>query len=98
LGLYVVNPKKEFFEVRVESKFTELDTGNFLEKNKFVYRSQMLPEEFINIDLPRNIDLSDSQVEFKAMVLDKDGKNLFESEVAKYRIKGSKKTEKEKKL
>jgi len=86
LGLKVFNPNKRKFKVWVESEFTGLDTDYHLLISNFVNVSQILPEEFISINLPYITNVH-SQVNFKMMVIS-DNKILFESPKAMYRLRG----------
>jgi hypothetical protein len=85
LGLMVDNPNREKFEIWIEAKFTELNTGDLFQLTKYVYKSQMLPKEFISIDLPRNVK-PNSEVEFWAKAISIDGNVLYKSSMVKYKI------------
>ena len=85
LGLMIDNPNRKKFEIWIDVKFTELNTGNLFQLTKFVYKSQVLPKEFISIDLPRNIKFN-SEVEFCAKLISIDGNVLYKSNIIKYKI------------
>jgi hypothetical protein len=85
LGLMVINPNREKFEVWIESKFTELDTGNLFQLNKYVYKTQVLPKEFISIPLPRNVK-PNTQVEFWVQAVSEGGVVLYKSSMVNYKI------------
>lgn len=86
LGLKIINPNKEHFKIWVDSKFTEIGTDKVFQKMNFVYVTQILPEEFVSINLPlTNIH---SQVDFFVIVMS-DGDVLYRS-LARYKMKGVK--------
>lgn len=90
LGLMVNNPNKEEFNIWIESRFTELDTGNLFQSTKYIaYGMHRFPEEFISIPLP--IDYTNSQVKFWVKVVSKKENILYETSKAVYKIGKSKK-------
>lgn len=84
-GLSVINPKRETFTVWIDFKDDE-----FVENSRIVHRSQSLPDEFISVDLPF-IAKKDTTIKCIVLVLGKGGNLLYQSPMARYKIKGSKK-------
>jgi len=84
-GLKIINPNKEHFKIWVDSKFTEIGTDKVFQKLNFVHVAQILPEEFVSINLPlTNIH---SKVEFFVIITSDSGDILYSS-LARYKIKG----------
>jgi hypothetical protein len=86
ITIMVDNPYKLYFEVWENIKFTNLDTGKvYLKHKKLRHISQLLPEEFANVDLPLVIE-EHSQVIFSIDILDESGKLLYSTHRAEYKI------------
>jgi len=84
--ILVVNPHKLNFEVWENIQFTNLDTGKvYLKHKKLRHNSQLLPEEFVSVDLPLIIE-KHSQVIFSVDILDESGKLLYSTSRAEYKI------------
>jgi hypothetical protein len=86
-GLSVINPKRESFIVWIDFK------DGLFQKSRIVYKSQSLPEEFISVDLPyafKSNKMKEMKVVCEILVLDKRGNLLYQSPMARYKIKGSK--------
>jgi len=83
-GLSVINPHGETFTVWIDSKNDEFET------KRIVHMSESLPNEFISIDLP-STSQTDAQIKCYIMVLGKGGNLLYQSPMARYKIRGVKK-------
>jgi hypothetical protein len=86
LGLNVVNPYKEVLNVWVDYTFRGIDNKDFFQTKSYLYKSVALPEEFLSIDMPYSTNIH-SQIEF-FVTIEKNGKPLYESSKALYRVKG----------
>jgi len=84
-GLSVINPKREIFTVWIDSKTNDDRTA------RIVHKSQSLPDEFISVDLPYFIAKKDTNIKCIVLVLGKGGNLLYQSPMARYKIKGVKK-------
>jgi hypothetical protein len=86
LTMLVVNPYKVNFEVWENIQFTNLDTDKvYLKHKKLRHNSQLLPEEFVSVDLPLVLD-EYSQVIFSVDILSESGKLLYSTHRAEYKI------------
>ena len=83
-GLSVINPRRETFTVWIDSR------ANENQRARIVHRSQSLPDEFISIDLPFT-SKKDTTIKCIVLVLGKGGNLLYQSPIARYKIKGSSK-------
>ena len=83
-GLSVINPRRETFTVWIDSRTNEHQTA------RIVHKSQSLPDEFISVDLPF-ISKKDTNIKCIVLVLGKSGNLLYQSPMARYKIKGVKK-------
>jgi hypothetical protein len=89
-GLKVFNPNREKFVVWMDFQFVEVDGELFQRTSKLVYKSQALPEEFINIDLPYITNIH-SEISLSISVIGGEGKVLYQSTEALYKVRGVKK-------
>jgi len=85
LGLMIDNPNQIYFQLWIEARFTEEDTGNLFQTTKLVYGTQLLPNEFISIPLPINAK-PETQIQFWVKAVSKEGDVLYKSSIAKYKI------------
>lgn len=83
-GLSVINPRRETFTVWIDSK------TNDHQISRIVHQSQSLPDEFISVDLPF-IAKKDTNIKCIVLVLGKGGNLLYQSPMARYKIRGVKK-------
>ena len=85
-GLQIINPYKERMDVWVDYAFIGLGDEEFFHKKSYLYKSVTLPEDFLSIEMPYATNIH-SQVEFQVTV-DSNGRTLYESSKAKYRVMG----------
>lgn len=85
-GLQIINPFEQKMDIWVDYTFTGIDDKEFFHQKSYLYKSVTLPEEFLSIELPHNTNVH-SQIEFQVTV-DSDGRVLYESSKAMYRVKG----------
>lgn len=83
-GLSVINPKRETFTVWIDFKGDE-----FIQNSRIVHRSQSLPDEFISVDLPFTAK-KDTNIKCIVLVLGNGGNLLYQSPMARYKIRGVK--------
>lgn len=86
LTMFFVNPYQQKFEVWETTELSELESNKvFLKQKRLRYISKPLPEELISIDMPMESD-THSQVIFSVDVLDENGKVLYTTYTARYKI------------
>lgn len=89
-GLKIVNPYKVPFDVWMTYEVKNVDGNEVLKRKEHVYKSQLLPLEFIIIELPHETNIH-SNIKCKISVIDNRGETLYESFEAFYKVRGSKK-------
>lgn len=85
LGLLVINPYKQNFEVWSNTEIADLETDKVIFKQKRLRKiSQLLPEELFSIDLP--LESENSKVIFSVYFINESGKVLYSTNSAMYKI------------
>ena len=86
LSMAIINPYKQKFEIWQTVKFADMKSNKvYLKQKKLRYESQLLPEELISLDMPIESE-SYSQVIFSVDVIDSNGKVLYTTYTARYKI------------
>lgn len=86
IGMLVINPYKQEFEVWENLQFTNLRTDKiYLKHKKLRYQSELLPEELVFLDLPLVLE-EYTQVIFSVDILTKSGELLYDTYKAEYKI------------
>ena len=86
IGMLVINPHKQKFEVWENLQFINLETDKiYLKHKKLRYQSQLLPEEIVYLDLPLVLE-EYTQVIFSVDILTESGELLYDTYKAEYKI------------
>ena len=86
LGMLVINPYKQDFEIWENLQFKSLKKNKvYLKHKKLRYKSQLLPEELVFFNLPLVLE-EHTQVIFSVDVLTTRGELVYSTNSAEYKI------------